>query len=276
MKLRLFLCYALSGTVFAQGMPSPSAGDNSVYSTASANVPTPSVSGTLYEILGRLEQLQVEVQNLRGQVEEQAYTIKDLQKRQNSIYSDLDQRLQTIETAASQSQPEASAAAVAETAGPTMPVSSEPAAQPSPPAVVAVAPNAPAQPQKTVVDESEKQRYQQAYETLRNGHYSKAIAAFKQFLNDYPAGEYADNAQYWLGETYKVSREVGLAREAFNQLVSQFPNSPKVPDALLKLGYIELEQSNLPKARDYFTQITATYPGTAAARLAEQKLQQLN
>lgn len=268
MKLRLLLLLSIHSSVYAQGMPLPPVNDNAAYPAAVANAPKPSAASTLYEILGRLEQLQVEVQQLRGQVEEQAYTITDLKKRQNTIYSDLDQRLQAIESAGSP-VPQASTELAPDAASspPPQPVVQQPQPQPSSPAPA---------PVKPVTAESEKQRYQKAYETLKNGHYTNAIAEFKRFLNDYPGGEFSDNAQYWLGEAYKVNREISLSREAFNKLIANYPNSPKVRDGMLKLGYIELEQNNIAKAREYFTRITSTYPGTTAAHLAEKKLQQLN
>lgn len=263
MKVRLFLLCTFSGSLFAQGMPLPPVRDQSAYPAAVANAPKPSAASTLYEILGRLEQLQVEVQQLRGQVEEQAYTITELKKRQNTIYSDLDQRIQSIETGS----------AVAPTISEAAPASAPPPVEPAPAVAPVVQQPAPVKP---ATAESEKQRYQQAYETLKNGHYTNAIAEFKRFLQDFPSGEFADNAQYWLGEAYKVNREVSLSSEAFNKLIANYPNSPKVRDGLLKLGYLELEQNNIAKAREYFTRITASYPGTTAAHLAAKKLQQLN
>lgn len=122
---------------------------------------------------------------------------------------------------------------------------------------------------------SEKERYQEAYETLRNGHNAKAIQMFESLQADHPKGELSDNTQYWLGEAYKINRENDKARAAFNKVVSQFPNSSKVPDALLKLGYIEFDQQNVAKARDYFSRITTSYPDTTAAHLASKKLAQM-
>jgi tol-pal system protein YbgF len=257
MKVRLFLMLCASSTVFAQSMPLPPVVDHSTYPAGSSYAPKPSSASTLYELLGRMEQLQTEVQQLRGTVEEQGYAITELKKRQNTIYSDLDQRLQALETGgAAMAQPSA-------------------APQPEPPAQVQAPIPAPA-PVELGTAESEKQRYQQAYETLRNGHYSQAIAEFNRFLNDYPAGVYADNAQYWLGEAYKVNQEVSSARDAFNKVVTNYPKSPKVPDALLKLGYIEYDQNNMAKAREYFTRVTVSYPGSTAAHLAAKKLQQMD
>ena len=122
---------------------------------------------------------------------------------------------------------------------------------------------------------NQKVLYQAAYETLRNGHNTRAIAAFKSFLIEFPESEYADNSQYWLGEAYKVNRDQESAKAAFTKVVTGYSGSPKVADALLKLGYIELEQNNDVKARDYLTQVTVNYPGTTAAHLATKKLIQI-
>lgn len=241
----------------------------------------------IFEVLGRLEQLQSEVQQLRGMVEEQSQTIADLQRKQNNMYSDLDERMQALSAAgqpaatqpATGAQPDAAAA----TAAPAPAVVPAPAAPAAAPAAVAPSPAAPPTPAAVAdskpaaaVSANEKERYQAAYDTLRNGHNAQAVKMFQDLLRDFPAGEFADNSQYWLAEAYKINREFDAARAAFNKVVSQYPNSSKVPDALLKLGYIEFDLQNTAKARDYLTRVTTSYPGTTAAHLAEKKLAQMS
>ena len=91
-----------------------------------------------------------------------------------------------------------------------------------------------------------------------------------------PKGEYANDAQYWLGEAYRVNQDADSARKAFNNVVENSPGSAKVPDALLKLGDIEVEQKNIAKARQYLTRVTVDFPGSKAAHLATKKLLLLN
>lgn len=216
----------------------------------------------VYELLGRLEQLQSEVQQLRGMVEEQGHTIADLERKQNNMYSDLDERMQVLTGAGTQvaaapaaeseaAQPDSAPAAGAEAVPEDKPAGAEVSEQPA---------------------VSEQDRYQKAYETLRNGHNAQAIQMLEAFYADYPEGQFADNAQYWLGEAYKINRQPEKAQAAFNKVINQYPSSPKVPDALLKLGYIELDAQNFAKARDYFTRITAGFPTSTAAHLAAKKL----
>jgi tol-pal system protein YbgF len=219
--------------------------------------------GAIFEVLGRLEQLQSEVQQLRGMVEEQAQAIADLERKQGNMYTDLDGRLQGLATSAP-AQPTAQV-----TVGNVLTASPAPAATApvsAPPVAAAPAPSAMS---------NEKERYQTAYDTLRNGHNGQAIQLFEALLTQYPAGEFSDNAQYWLAEAYKINRETDKARAAFGKVVSQYPSSTKVPDALLKLGYIEFEQQNMAKARDFLTRVSTSYPGTTAAHLATKKLAQM-
>lgn len=266
MKKKYWLLLPLCASVSAEPRQLPPVIDNSTYPGGMTATAAPS-NNAIYEVLGRLEQLQHEVQQLRGVVEEQAQIIEDLKSRQKNIYADLDQRLQALGGGVVSTEPAAPVAM-------GQPQTSQILAAPEPEPVAQQ--QSPAEAEGVTVTLSEKELYKEAYETLRNGHNTQAIAAFKDLINLYPAGEYADNAQYWLGEAYKVNQDVESARTAFNQLIARYPNSPKVPDALLKLGYIEFDQNNIAKARDYLTQVTVNYPGTTAAHLAAKKLMQLN
>ena len=115
-----------------------------------------------------------------------------------------------------------------------------------------------------------------AYDELRSGHTLQSIEQFKAYLNQYPSGEYANNAQYWLGEAYRVNQDNASARKAFNDVLEKYPDSAKVPDATLKLGYIEVDQKNFIKAAEYFNRVISDYPKSPAAVLAAKKLLKLN
>ena len=238
----------------------------------------PTQSGqNLFEILSRLEQLQVEVQQLRGTVEEQTYKINELEKRQEAIYLDFDRRLQQPSKL---DQPLEPLADVQVDTGPSMPEAVEQSIQtPTASPVAESAPTPELSATRTTYKRSildEKQAYQHAYETLRIGSALASIDLFKQFLLDYPRGEYADNASYWLAEAYKFNQQTGLARATFRNLIAQFPNSAKVPDAKLKLGYIEVELNNVAQARKILTDLSMRYSGTSIGHLASQKLSEIN
>ena len=96
---------------------------------------------------------------------------------------------------------------------------------------------------------AEQAAYVQAFEALKSRNYAASIAGFKQYLATYPTSDLADNAQYWLGEAYYVTRDYDNAAVAFRAVGERWPNSRKAPDALLKLGFTQFELKNFADAR---------------------------
>ena len=97
----------------------------------------------------------------------------------------------------------------------------------------------------------------------------------KEFLARYPDHELADNAQYWLGEAYYVTRDYDNAIGAFETVGRRWPDSPKAADALLKLGFSQFELKRFPQARQSLTEVGRRHPGTEAARLAQERLKRI-
>lgn len=281
MKALLIMLLCICSAANAE--PLPPVIDNSMYPEGEITPAKPSSTNAVYEMMGRLEQLQAEVQQLTGKIEEQANLIGEMKKSQSTMYSDLDGRIQGLEkkaegvkssTAENPPMQEGSVGSEAKVTEPSV----------AAPSAATEAQQAPVQKQDAASASGEasaprlpsagdeKQQYQQAYEALRNGHNAQAIAEFNTLLSKNPKGEYANNAQYWLGEAYRVNQDVDSARKAFNSVIENYPGSSKVPDALLKLGTIEIEQKNPAKAREYLTRVTADFPSSTAARLAAKKL----
>jgi tol-pal system protein YbgF len=102
-----------------------------------------------------------------------------------------------------------------------------------------------------------------------------AINAFRQFLEAYPDGPFSDNAQYWLGEAYYVSRDFPNALAEFRKVIERHPDSQKVPDAMLKIGYTQYELRQWDVARRMLTDVSQRAPGTTVARLAQQRLDRM-
>jgi tol-pal system protein YbgF len=281
MKALLISLLCVCSAVNAE--PLPPVIDNSMYPVGEANAVKPAPNNALYEMMGRLEQLQAEVQQLTGKVEEQANLIAEMKKAQSTMYSDFDERMQSLEKKAEGVKPATAESSQAQdgTVAPEAKSAELPGAAPAAAPEVKQAPVKKPDAAQTTVEASappatsagnEKQQYQQAYEALRNGHTAQAITEFNALLGKNPKGEYANNAQYWLGEAYRVNQDTDSARKAFSNVIENYPSSAKVPDALLKLGTIEIEQKNPAKAREYLTRVTADFPSSTASRLAAKKL----
>lgn len=244
-------------------------------------------SRSLVNLLDQVTALQREVQQLRGDIEVQTHTLESLQKRQRDLYLDIDRRLHRLEAGGVQGRaatpavtgagapPAAAAGVPGATAGDTSrPVAGvagsaagAPGATPETPGVKSTAP---------ALDPAEQRKaYDKALELLKEGRYTDAAAAFQAFLKQYRDSSYSDNAQYWLGEVYYVTRKFKPALTEFGKVLTEYPDSPKVADAKLKMGYIHYELKDWANARDLLNQVVKGYPGSTSARLAQERLERI-
>ena len=207
-------------------------------------------SDVLIEQSQQLDALRQEVSMLREMLEEKDYQLDLVTQRQRSLYSDMDRRLSNLE------------------GGAIRPIVSAPV----PP------PGASGSSASVAVSGSDKdggKQYSAAFDLLKQGQYSKSIAAFDSFLKTYPDSKYADNAQYWLGEANYVSRQYKTALDAFQTLIAKYPESKKIPGAKLKIGYTYYELKNWSASKDALTQVIKQYPDTTVASKAKDRLDRI-
>lgn len=117
--------------------------------------------------------------------------------------------------------------------------------------------------------------YAAAYQTFKNGQYTKAREAFQGFLTTYPTGEYSDNAQFWIGECYFFEKNYEKAILEYEKVTKKFPSSNKVPYALLKQGISFQKLGDKVSAKLLLQQVIKDYPNTSQARIARSKLQEI-
>jgi len=197
---------------------------------------------TLLDMAQHQDALQADLRTLRGQVDQLQNSIDAMRKQQRDLYADLDRRVGGGGGAA----PPAAPGPVAPSAAPSSAAAS-----------------------------AEQAAYVQAFEALKSSNYAASIAGFKLYLASYPTSDLADNAQYWLGEAYYVTRDYDNAEVAFRAVGERWPNSRKAPDALVKLGFTQFELKHFSQARATLTLVTQRYPDTEAARLAGDRLKRL-
>jgi tol-pal system protein YbgF len=118
-------------------------------------------------------------------------------------------------------------------------------------------------------------QYQQAFKLLKQSQYEQAIKAFREFLSSNPENEYSDNAQYWLGESFYVTRQFESALIEYNKLLSAYPDSKKLTHSLLKVGFCYHELGQLDEAVTRLEKLKQQHPGTTAARLADERLKKI-
>jgi len=240
----------------------------------------------MMDLVIQVQQLQDEIRMLRGMLEEQAMELENLGNRQRDQYLDLDQRITELRdsgpaplvtTGVATPSPGVYSAG---TQGQVEPVIREDVPDVRPaletPSTVTGITRPDTQARDMVASpEAEKALYDEAFQSLKDMKYADAAQQFQGFLDSYPNSEYSDNAQYWLGESYYVTRNYEIALESFQALLDRFPGSPKVSDGLLKIGFTHYELKQWDQARAALVQVQEQYPGTTNARLAGSRLRSM-
>lgn len=169
------------------------------------------------EIQVRINTIEVELQNLTGQVEGATYQIRQMSDRLEKLLQDVDFRLSAIERGS--------------LAGAAPAIGGETVA-----AVAAVPEQAAPDPRAALADLSAQELYDAGRARLRGEDYGEAEIAFEEFVNRYPDHELTSNAQYWLGHSFYQRRDFENAARAFLGGYESHGDSPKGPDSLIKLG----------------------------------------
>lgn len=234
---------------------------------------------TLVDLVTRMDSLQGEVQQVFGQMEEQIHSLEQLKKRQRDLYLDIDRRLRQAEEARASMSTAPGGGSVFGGALPDGAVlgSAGASGQATDPASSSGASQSDASTDAQASADMQQERgdYERAFNLLKEGRYDLAVAAFKTFVQNYPRGHFADNAQYWLGEANYVQRNFQVALSEFEKVVKDHPTSPKRADALLKMGYTYQELKQYDKARLSLNDVVMNYPNSTAASLAKKRLQDL-
>jgi len=138
------------------------------------------------------------------------------------------------------------------------------AAGADPGAAVAGAPAAPAP--------APRELYSQAYADYARGNFDLAIQGFGEYLRAYPGTDFADNAQYWIGECLYGKKMYAEAIEAWNTLFKDFPASDKLPDGRVKKGMALERLGRKSQALVEYRYVVDRYPNSQAARIARERL----
>jgi tol-pal system protein YbgF len=221
----------------------------------------------------RMSQLEQDLRTVTGRLEEVSFQIRKLEDRLNKVTSDMEYRLSQMKSGGgSDSFPEpatgggagagpvaAGGGAVAST--PRAPAQTQPFDEASPqrgagPSTGAAAPTQTA----NVPPRTAREQYARAFSSLEKRNYEEAGAGFSEFLKANPNDPLADNARYWLGETYYARGDYARSAEIFLDGYEKNKTGPKAPDTLLKLG---LSLSALDKKKEAcasFRELSRAFP----------------
>lgn len=118
-------------------------------------------------------------------------------------------------------------------------------------------------------------RYRTALELYGRGKAAESRAAFQMVFDADPAGELADNALYWIGETYFAAGAYNDAMIYYKRIATEFGDQNKAPDAMLKTGMALARLGDLKLARRAFEELIARFPYSTPATNAKIELKRI-
>lgn len=217
---RKTLCFFSMGLLLAGTGFFQSASAQQIYNVS------PSNNAANTEI--RLQQMETQLRDLTGKLEQQNYEIDQLKQTIINLQSAQIQGLSQNNAGASQIAVPTREAPQAPTIGGI-----------KPPEIRGMQTATPTQPQATapiVTSNDPTAQYETAFAQIKDKNYGAAQTAFESFLKDHDDHVLAANAKYWLGETFYVRGEFQQAAKTFAEGFQTYPESAKAPDILLKLG----------------------------------------
>ena len=206
----------------------------------------------------QFNEIQRQIRELTGQIEEHDFKLKQIQDRQRDLYRDIEYRLSNLSTNGKVKLKRPTSKTV----------------KPLVDATNATDAGINNKAEDSKNNSLARREFERAFALVRNKQYKASIIAFQSFLKNYPATSYSANARYWMGQVYLVENSLDNAAEQFTLLTSEFPNSTKAANAMLKLGDIYVKQKKWTSAKAYYNRVAESETG-AKQQLAKNGLQKI-
>ena len=236
-------------------------------------VSVPLASSANSELFFMIEQLQQEVNSLRGLLEEQGYELRMLKQSSKDRYLDLDTRVLDLtkrlsgtgssSIVNSKKDMDSQSSSIEPVQAPLSSFNGTPKAQDRPVKIIAAAPIKEREPTKAETDD-----YQKAYAFIKNKQFDESVLALFAYTENYPDSPLLPNVYYWLGEVYLASSKFEQAKTSFSLVISAYPNSQKVSDSLYKLAVTVDALGDKALAKQYINDVQSRFPDSSAAKLA--------
>ena len=123
---------------------------------------------------------------------------------------------------------------------------------------------------------SPQRMYDTAWADYTNGQWTLAIQGFEAYIKTFPRSELADDAQFYIGQTYYADGAFKESVAAFEQVLLAYPDGNVVPDASYKRALALDRLGETEQAQQAFELVVRNYPESTMATLAQQALDRLN
>ncbi len=193
------------------------------------------------DLVVRQDQFADDLARMRGQLEEEAHRLEDLEKSLAQQKNDTDARFAALKGAGALQEYEAKRKA---------------------------------DQLKRPTDKAEFMALAQQQESA--GERGVARELYEEFVKKWPSDPRAADAHFRLGELWFGDKRYREAILEYGKVAQDFPRSDKAPDALFRTGESMLALNLRPDAKKLFEEVVKRYAGTTAAQRAKARLAELS
>jgi len=123
--------------------------------------------------------------------------------------------------------------------------------------------------------QTEQELYAFAKKLFDDGEKENARIQFENFINKYPDSNNADNARFWIADSYYSEKWFEKAILEYQKVLEEYPGSNKMAAARLKQGYAFAELGEKANARLILKELLKKHPDSNEAQYAQKKLKTL-
>jgi tol-pal system protein YbgF len=211
----------------------------------------------------QIDELREEVRAARGRIEEMEHGQRQARTPEDSGDKTRADRLARLEETAAQNRERLTRI--------EQHLKLDPAAAPA-----AVKPDSRIRPDSPAVKiASEEELYNRAKLAFDQGNTAASRKGFEELLQQYPNSQSADNAQFWIGETFFREKAYEKSILEYQKVIEKYPKGNKVPSSLLKQGMAFLSLGDKVNSRLIFEELIRKHPNTPEAKAASEKLREI-
>jgi tol-pal system protein YbgF len=122
---------------------------------------------------------------------------------------------------------------------------------------------------------SPQRLYDMAFADYAAGQWSLAITGFEAYITAFPRSTQADDAQFYIGQTYYNDGKYQDAKEAFDTAIATYLDGDVLPEAYYKRGLSLDRLGNTEEALASFQILIDRYPNSTMTTLAQQAINRL-
>ena len=126
------------------------------------------------------------------------------------------------------------------------------------------------------IRDTEEGLYSYSKKLFDQGDLENARTQFEIFISKYPDSKNADNARFWIADSYYAQKWYEKAILEYQKVLENYPNSNKNASARLKQGYAFVALGEKANARLILKELITRYPNSQEAKYAKEKFKNIN